>query len=353
MEHHSNHTSWLETIADVEVIRPNKEGMVDLDHFAELLDKYQSRQQKIAAITDCSNVTGIRPCISMLARMIHQKGGLCFVDYACSAPYVKIDMHPEDPLEGFDAIYFSPHKFLGGPGAPGVLIFDSKIYENRIPDCPGGGTVLWTNAWGERHYFDDIEVREDGGTPPFLQTIKAALAVKLKEEMGIDNMLRREEEMLQILFPSLKSIPNLHILAGHKEERLAVVSFYIEGLHYNLGVRLLNDLYGIQVRGGCSCAGTYGHYLLDVSFEQSQAITDTIDSGDLSSKPGWMRLSLHPIMKDEEVQILIEAIRDIAMNFRDYSINYHYNPQINEFFYQDQATEEKAIVEKWFTCNFE
>ncbi|MCH7681910.1 aminotransferase class V-fold PLP-dependent enzyme [candidate division KSB1 bacterium] len=167
MEHHSNHTSWLETIADVECILPDEDGLIDLNNLKKLLDKYKNRQTKIASVTACSNVSGIQTCYHDVAKAMHAVGGLCFVDFACSAPYVEIDMHPADPLAKLDAIYFSPHKFLGGPGTPGVLIFDSKLYKNRVPDHPGGGTVTWTNPWGEHQYFDDIEVREDGGTPAF------------------------------------------------------------------------------------------------------------------------------------------------------------------------------------------
>ena len=143
-------------------------------------------------------------------------------------PYVKINMHPEDPLEKLDVIYFPPHKFLGGPGSSGVLIFDPKLYSNKVPDNPGGGTVKWINSWGEHSYLADIEVREDGGTSAFLQTVKAALCIKLKEKMGIENMLNREEELL--LFNNLRQIEKLHILAGNIENKLGVLSFYIDGL---------------------------------------------------------------------------------------------------------------------------
>ncbi|MBX7153130.1 aminotransferase class V-fold PLP-dependent enzyme, partial [bacterium] len=251
MEHHSNHTSWLETIGEVVCVPPDENGAVDLNFFADAVKRYHHRQ-KIASVTACSNVTGIRTPYHTIAKMMHEAGGLCFVDFACSAPYVPIDMHPSDPLEKLDAIYFSPHKFLGGPGTPGVLIFNSDLYVNKIPDQPGGGTVNWTNPWGEVSFLDNIEVREDGGTPPFLQTIKAALCIRLKEKMNPEIMLKREEEFLPEIFKALRAIPGLHILADEHEHRLAVISFYIDGLHYNLGVKLLNDYFGIQVRGGCS-----------------------------------------------------------------------------------------------------
>lgn len=348
MEHHSNHTSWLETITDVEIIEPNQEGLVEISHLEELLEKYKHRKSKIAAVTACSNVTGIQTPYHQIARLMHENGGLCFVDFACSAPYVKINMHPEDPLEKLDAIYFSPHKFLGGPGSPGVLIFDAKLYSNKVPDNPGGGTVKWTNPWGEHSYLDDIEAREDGGTPAFLQTIKAALCIKLKEKMGIENMLNREKEILPSLFKNLKQIEKLHILAGNIENRLGALSFYIDGLHYNLGVKLLNDRFGIQTRGGCSCAGTYGHYLLNISRDYSKQITDKINGGDLSSKPGWIRLSIHPIMTDREINLIIFAIKELVKNFTRWQEDYRYNPQIDEFDNIHARGFELKMVQNWF-----
>ncbi|NNK76112.1 MAG: aminotransferase class V-fold PLP-dependent enzyme, partial [Maribacter sp.] len=185
MEHHSNQTSWLETIAKVEVIPCDETGLICFESFQKLLDKYKDNLIKIASITACSNVTGIKTDYHRIAKMIHQNNGLCFIDFACSAPYVEIDMHPENKDEYLDAIFFSPHKFLGGPGACGVLIFNKKLYKNLVPDNPGGGTVTYTNPWGNHDYIDDIETREDGGTPGFLQAIRTAFAIQLKEDMGV------------------------------------------------------------------------------------------------------------------------------------------------------------------------
>ncbi|RYD89769.1 MAG: aminotransferase class V-fold PLP-dependent enzyme, partial [Sphingobacteriales bacterium] len=167
---------------------------------------------------------------------------------------------------------------------------------------PGGGTVSWTNPWGDHKYLDNIEEREDGGTPGFLQVIKTALAVRLKEQMGVDNILEREKEIIDYVFATLGDVPNLNILAPQHKNRLGVVSFYIDNLHYNLGVKLLNDRFGIQTRGGCSCAGTYGHYLLHVDQEQSNYLTDKISAGDLIQKPGWIRMSIHPTTTNAEIQ---------------------------------------------------
>ena len=175
----------------------------------------------------------------------------------------------------------------------------------------GGGTVDWTNPWGGRKYVADIEAREDGGTPAILQTIRAAKAIKLKEQMGRELILQREKELMEILWGGLDDMSELVVLADHVRERLGIVSFYIEGVHYNDVVQYLNDHYGIQVRGGCSCAGTYGHFLLDIDRKESKRITDLIDRGDVTQKPGWVRLSIHPTMTDKEMQYIIHSIKEM------------------------------------------
>lgn len=347
MEHHSNQTSWLETIGTVVVIPPNDDVLVCMETFAETVEKYKDHPIKIAAVTGCSNVTGIQTPYHKIAKLMHQNGGLCFVDFACSAPYISINMHPEEEGAHLDAIFFSPHKFLGGPGSSGVLIFNNNLYKNTIPDNPGGGTVSWTNPWGNHKYIDDIETREDGGTPGFLQTIRTALSIKLKEKMGVENILQREHELLDIVFEKLGNIPHLKILAPQTHDRLAVISFYIDDLHFNLGVKLLNDRFGIQTRGGCSCAGTYGHYLLHVDQETSNNITCEIDGGDLTHKPGWIRMSFHPTTTDAEAEYVCDSIKQLAENFSEWSHDYKYNSKSNEFFHQNEKADN--TVETWFT----
>ena len=349
MEHHSNQTSWLETLADVKVIEPNEDGLVCLESLHSVLEANKHRKQIIAAVTSCSNVTGIFTPYHDIAEMVHDYGGLCFVDFACSAPYIDIDMHPADrPNAHLDAIFFSPHKFLGGPGSTGILIFKKELYKNRIPDNPGGGTVDWTNPWGEHKYHDEIEAREDGGTPAFLQTIRVGLSILLKDQMNTSNIHEREKEIINLIWPKLSTIPNLHILADNVQDRLSVISFYVEDLHYNLGVKLLNDKFGIQVRGGCSCAGTYGHYLLQVSQEKSKSITDKISQGDLTDKPGWIRLSLHPVMTDDEVLFIADAIEQLAENFASWAEDYYYAPSMNEFIHKEFGITEQDIIKDWF-----
>jgi len=278
---------------------------------------------------------------------MHENNGVCFVDFACSGPYVEIDMHPDDERY-LDAIFFSPHKFLGGPGTSGVLVFNQNLYKNNVPDCPGGGTVSWTNPWGEHKYIDNIEDREDGGTPGFLQVIKTALAIQLKEQMGVDNILKREHEIVDYVFEELNNIENINILAGQHQNRLGVISFYINDLHYNLGVKILNDKFGIQTRGGCSCAGTYGHFLLHVDQETSHDLVCQITSGDLIKKPGWIRMSIHPTTTSEEIKYVCDSIKSLAQNHKEWFNDYIYNGKTNEFVHKNAQHSEKEMVKNWF-----
>ncbi len=330
-EHHSNHTSWFETLAEVVVLEPSSDLTVDPDTLRKEIARYKDRPLLIGSFSACSNVTGYFPPYHELAQIMHEHKGYCFIDFAASAPYVDINMHPADKMQQLDAIFFSPHKFLGGPGSAGVLIFNKELYKNDIPDSPGGGTVKWTNRWGGYRYITDIEVKEDGGTPGFLQGIKTALAISLKENMGISNIQHRENELIDIAFKELSSIEGLHILAPNIKARLGVFSFYIDKIHHNLFTSLLNDRFGIQVRGGCSCAGTYGHFLLNVDSEMSKEITDKIDAGDLSMKPGWIRLSLHPTMTNDELLYITDAIKQTAEKAKEWEKDYCYDRHTNEF----------------------
>jgi selenocysteine lyase/cysteine desulfurase len=350
MEHHSNQTSWLETIADVVVIPATDDGLFSIENLEVLLKQYEDRPFKIASITSCSNVTGIRTPYHHVAKMMHQNNGICFVDFACSGPYVPIDMHPKCDDESYlDAIFFSPHKFLGGPGTSGVLIFNKKLYQNLVPDNPGGGTVAWTNPWGEHKFIDNIEDREDGGTPGFMQVIKIALSIQLKQEMGINNILQREHELVDYIFAELGAVPNIKILAGQHQDRLGVISFYIDDLHFNLGVKMLNDRFGIQTRGGCSCAGTYGHFLLHVDQETSNKLIDEISLGDLIRKPGWIRMSVHPTTTTAEIELVCKSIKSLAANHTTWALDYSYNKNSNEFVHREAKPIEDELVKSWFS----
>ncbi len=349
MEHHSNQTNWFETNVDVVVLQPNKELLIDLNELRDQLEKHKNRAFKIGSFTACSNVTGIETPYHELAKIMHEYGGIIFVDFAASAPYVEIDMHPaDDEMKKLDAIFFSPHKFLGGPGSSGVMIFDKSLYNSPTPDNPGGGTVDWTNPWGEYKYIDDIEIREDGGTPGFLQAIRTALAIEVKNQLQTTLMKERENQLVKRAFEGFRKISGVHILADNVEIRLGVFSFYMENIHFNLVVKLLNDRFGIQVRGGCACAGTYGHFLLDVSYDKSKKITELINHGDLSQKPGWIRASLHPTMTDQELELLIYAVDQIQQHHKVWMNDYIYNKLTNEFRHQNDPIDKTIRIKPWF-----
>ena len=280
--------------------------------------------------------------------MIHEYGGLCFVDFACSAPYVDMDMHPAAAGAHLDAIYFSPHKFLAGPGTPGVLVFNEALYQNKVPDQPGGGTVVYSNPWKVHSYFTGVEQREDGGTPPFLQAIKAAMCVRLKDAMGVENIRRREEEILRIIFDRFSKMKNIEVLEGTVKNRIGVISFIVQGAHHDLVTTMLNDRFGIQTRSGCSCAGTYGHQLLRVDEARSYEIMNAILAGDLLCKPGWIRLSIHPTMTNAEINYMMDAIESTAMRFKEWEKDYAYCAETNEYHFKAFAKNASAGVPDWF-----
>jgi len=210
MEHHSNYTTWLELDVDVEILEQDKNGKPSIDYLEALLKKYNGRKVKIGSFTACSNVTGIKTDYYEMARLMHKYNGFCFVDFSASAPYVNIDVKANSD-EALDAIFFSPHKFLGGPGSSGVLVFNKKLYKRKSPTIPGGGSILWTNPWGGRRYINDINTREDSGTPGILQTIKASLAISLKDKIKVKYIEKREKDILTYLFYQLKDLDYLTI----------------------------------------------------------------------------------------------------------------------------------------------
>ncbi len=332
MEHHSNQITWQECNVDLLIVPYVEEtGLPDLDALDRMAAEYSHRPMLIGSFTAGSNVTGIITPVHEMAKIIHRHGGVCFVDYAAAAPYLRIDMHPEDPEERLDCIMFSPHKFLGGPGTAGVLLMSKRLYHNRIPDNPGGGTVRWTNPFGHHLYIEDIETREDGGTPGFLQAIRTALTLKVKEAMGVEQIRKREEELMDIIFSRFEEEKDIIILEGHNRHRLGIISFFTLSVHHNLIVRLLNDRFAIQTRGGCSCAGTYGHILFHINKSLSGRIEEMVSNGDLSEKPGWVRISIHPTMSDAEAVYIAESVLSILRNAGQWGSEYRFDKKSGEF----------------------
>lgn len=315
-EHHSNEVSWRETLAEVVEIPLCPRGNLDLDALvAALKDPRYTRRPKIGSFSAASNVTGLLTDTRTVARILHAHGAYAFFDFAASAPYVQIDMKVGQN-DGYDAVFLSPHKFVGGPGTPGLLCFREELYSLSSPSTAGGGTVRYVSR--TKHAFvDDIEAREDAGTPAILGKLRTALAFKVKESLGIADLTAREHDLFGRAVRRLSANPRVQLLGNPDAPRLAFLSFLVktgEGsyLHPRLVVRLLNDLFGIQARGGCACAGPYGHALLNIDDERSERYFQCIMSDLGGLKPGWTRLNLAPWATDEEAEFLLDAIEFVA-----------------------------------------
>ncbi len=315
-EHHSNELPWRESIADVVTIPEDADGHIDLDILQKELQTYARRPLRIGSFSAASNVTGITSNTYAISRVLHEHGALSFWDFAAAAPYMAIDMQPShDPLAYKDAVFISPHKLIGGPGTPGVLIARRELFTNSVPTVPGGGTVAFVNP-NEHRYYSDIEHREEGGTPAIIESIRAGLVFKLKEAVGAETIRRIEEDFIRRAIEAWSQHPNIEILGNHDAERLSIVSFTVryEGryLHHNFVVALLNDLFGIQARGGCSCAGPYGHKLLGIDLETSMEFEQEISGGCEGIKPGWVRVNFNYFITDEVFDYIIRAVMMVA-----------------------------------------
>ncbi|HEY3295283.1 MAG TPA: aminotransferase class V-fold PLP-dependent enzyme [bacterium] len=343
MEHHSNDIAWRETIGDTVYVDFDAQGRISVDDLAAKLEQYKDRPWKIGTFSAASNVTGILNDCHALARVLHQHGAWAFFDYAAAGPYVDIDMHPADDAGAyFDAIFFSVHKFLGGPRCPGLLVANKKLFTNRVPAEPGGGTVLYTSPWDHR-YLSSIEHRETGGTPPIVQSIQAGLAFDLKAAMGTERIERIEQDYLQRALKEWRNHPGMYILGNTETRRLGVLSVIFKDLHHNLATSLLNDLFGIQVRGGCMCAGPYGHLLLNIDEPHSAQIRHRLDEGHIGEKPGWVRISLSPTVSEEEFQTLLEAVDHLLKHGHEYADRYELRDETGEWVWKGDKQPLAAI----------
>jgi selenocysteine lyase/cysteine desulfurase len=314
-EHHSNELPWRESIADVVVIHEDADGHVDLGQLESELQRYEERPLLIGSFSAASNVTGIMTDTDAVARLLHRHGALSFWDYAAAAPYVAIEMCPADPLAGKDAVFISPHKLIGGPGTPGVLAVRRELVRNRVPTVPGGGTVNYVNPT-EHRYLDDPIHREEGGTPAIVESIRCGLVFQLKQAMGEAEIRRREEDFIGRAIESWSANPNLEILGNVGARRLSIVSFVVRHghlfLHHNFVVAVLNDLFGIQSRGGCSCAGPYGHRLLGIDIERSHRFEREIAQGCEGIKPGWVRVNFNYFISETVFSYVLGAVHLVA-----------------------------------------
>jgi len=332
-EHHSNELPWRESIADVVVIHEDLNGGIDLAHLEQELVRYAARPLRIGSFSAASNVTGIVSDTRAVSVMLHRHGALSFWDYAAAAPYVKIEMGPVgehgDALDYRDAIFLSPHKLIGGPGTPGVLVARRELFRNVVPCVPGGGTVTYVNP-EEHRYIADPEHREEGGTPAIIESIRAGLVFQLKQTVGAETIREREESFIRRAIASWQTNPNIEILGNCKAERLSIVSFVVRCqeryLHHNYVVALLNDLFGIQSRGGCSCAGPYGHRLLGIDLDRSHEFEREIARGCEGIKPGWVRVNFNYFISETVFDYILEAVHRVAREGWRLLDEYDFNP---------------------------
>ena len=324
-EHHSNELPWRESIADTVTIREDRDGHIDLAHLAEALDRHAERPRKMGSFSAASNVTGIHSDTRAISVLLHRHGALAFWDYGAAAPYLQVNMAPRRPdtdgdttdadLDAKDAIFISPHKFIGGPGTPGLLVIRRSLLTNSVPTVPGGGTVAYVNAL-EHVYLDDPEHREEGGTPAIIESIRAGLVFQLKQQLGAEAIREKEESFIERALRTWSRVPGLEILGDLHARRLSIVSFVVRHgeryLHHNYVVALLNDLFGIQSRGGCSCAGPYGHRLLGIDIETSHEFEREITLGCEGIKPGWVRVNFNYFIGQTVFDFILEAVELVA-----------------------------------------
>jgi selenocysteine lyase/cysteine desulfurase len=333
-EHHSNELPWRESICDLVTIEEDSDGRINLVHLAEELARYGDRPLKIGSFSAASNVTGIGSDTRAIAAILHKHGALAFWDFAAAGPYVKIEMNmadesPDGHLVYKDAIFLSPHKFIGGPGTPGLLVAKRKLFRNVVPAIPGGGTVAYVNP-NEHRYLDDPEVREEGGTPAIVESIRAGLVFQLKDAVGTDVIRKKEEGFIRRAIESWRQNPNISILGKLDAWRLSIVSFVVRHgeryLHHNYVAALLNDLFGIQARAGCSCAGPYGHRLLGIDLKTSKAFEREIVEGCEGIKPGWVRVNFNYFLSEPVFAFLLEAVHLVAREGWKLLPHYRFEP---------------------------
>jgi len=332
-EHHSNELPWRESIADVVVIPQDADGHIDAARLETELARCAARPLKIGSFSAASNVTGIVTDTHRISALLHAHGALSFWDFAAAGPYVDIEMYGgpgRDPLAYKDAVFLSPHKFIGGPSTPGVLAVRRELLHNRVPDVPGGGTVAYVNPT-EHRYLDDPVQREEGGTPAIVESIRAGLVFQLKQAVGVEVIRGREEHFLRRAITAWRGEPAIEILGNPDAERLSIVSFVVRApsrryLHHNYVVALLNDLFGIQSRGGCSCAGPYGHRLLGIDLDRSREFDREIAHGCEGIKPGWVRINFNYFISEPVFRYLIDAVRLVARDGWRLLEDYRFDP---------------------------
>jgi selenocysteine lyase/cysteine desulfurase len=345
-EHHSNELPWRESIADVVPIGEDRDGHIDVAELREQLIRYADRPLRIGSFSAASNVTGILSDTQTVSRLLHTWGALSLWDYAAAGPYVPIRMAASQPGadDHKDAVFLSPHKFPGGPQTPGVLVVRRDLVRNAVPTAPGGGTVTFVDPVGHR-YLDDPVAREEGGTPAIVESIRAGLVFGLKQAIGTDLIEAREEQLWRRVLSRWESNPRIEILGNRRSRRLAIASFLVRHgdgsdaryLHYNFVVALLNDLFGIQARGGCSCAGPYGHRLLGIDPDRSSALREGISHGCDGLKPGWTRINLNYFISAATADFIADAVDLVATHGYRLLPEYRFEPRTGLWLHASSA----------------
>ncbi len=362
-EHHSNELPWRESIADVVAIGEDADGHIDLGDLEANLQRFAERPLLIGSFSAASNVTGILTDTGAVSSLLHRYGALSFWDYAAAGPYVEINMgSSEEGEDHLDAIFVSPHKFIGGPGTPGLLVARRELFTNRVPAVPGGGTVTYVNP-DQHDYATDVEIREEGGTPDIIGSIRAGLVFQLKGAVGSDEIERRETRLLRRAIQSWRAVPNIDILGNLDADRLSILSFVIGDpgdpeehnggaatgprrfLHHNFVVAVLNDVFGIQARGGCSCAGPYGHRLLGIDIERSHRFQEAVGRGCEGIKPGWVRVNFNYFIDDETADYIIGAVELVAKLGLAVLPYYRFEPSTGLWTHRDGAVQPPFSLE--------
>ena len=349
-EHHSNEISWRQGLATVVTVDLRDDGGIDLNHLAQLLrdPAYQNRL-RIGSFSAASNVTGMRTPVDEIAALLHRNSAIACFDYAASGPYVGIDMNRGDD-SWIDAVFLSPHKFIGGPGSSGILVFNSRLYRRDLPPTvAGGGTVDYVSPI-DQDFVADIETRERAGTPGILQTIRAALALQIKEALTPAAIEAREQTFLVRAFERWASVAGIEILGNRDPaRRIGIMAFNVRDprggyLHPKFVTVLLNDLFGIQSRAGCSCAGPYGHRLLSIDLRVSEQYRAWVHKGYHGIKPGWCRIGFHFAMDDVDVDYVIEAVHFVATDGYRFLPLYDFDPLSGRWTHRDESDCEASLT---------
>lgn len=354
-EHHSNILPWRESSAQVVMIPETPDKQIDVQRLGELLMVYADRPLKIGSFSAASNITGVRPDVDTITSILHKHGALSFWDYAAAAPYVNIDMNPvvsdeRRPFVYKDAVFISGHKFIGGPSTPGVLIAKKWLLGKPVPTQPGGGTVFYVTE-NDHRYLSNKAEREEGGTPDVIGSVRLGLAFQLKQRVGTKVIEEREVQNTRYVMSELGKNQQIVILGSRDETSLPIVSLMIRHagrfLHYNFVCALLNDLFGIQTRGGCQCAGPYAQRLLGLSAEDSLSIEQSLLLKKELLRPGFTRLSFPYFLSTQDVSYMVKCIDFIASHGWKFLPLYQFNHKTGEWKHPSRFT--KFPNRKWLS----